>query len=219
MATLTSKNILNSVVAPRLPAAPVEHAQRYGDDLTNILRLYFNQFDNLNTTTYGPQGGRFLNFPYAAIQRTTDVTFSANTPKQITFDQNDYLNGCTNDGTDGIHVQYAGIYNYQFSVQFANTDNNVIHVAWIWLKKNGVNLAGTGSRFDVPGKHSGLDGSLIAACNFYVELQADDYVEMWAAADSTTIFMDAAAAQTSPFAMPAIPSVVATLSFVSSLPT
>lgn len=33
-------------VAPRLPAAPTEYAQRYGDDLTNILRLYFNQLDN-----------------------------------------------------------------------------------------------------------------------------------------------------------------------------
>ena len=217
--TLNSKLLLTSVRAPRLPAAPVEYAQRYGDDLTNVLRLYFNQVDNAFFSVLGAQGGRYLNFPYAAIQRTTDVTFAANTPTQITFDQNDYLNGCTNDGTDGIHVKYAGIYNYQFSVQFGNTDNNVIHTAWIWLKKNGSDIAGTASRFDVPGKHSGVDGSLIAACNFYVDLQEDDYVEMWAAADNTAIYMDAATAQTSPFVMPAIPSVVATLSFVSSLPT
>jgi hypothetical protein len=32
---------------PRLPAAPVEYAQRYGDDLTNVLRLYFNQLSNV----------------------------------------------------------------------------------------------------------------------------------------------------------------------------
>lgn len=32
---------------PRLPAAPVEYAQRYGDDLTNVLRLYFNQLNNV----------------------------------------------------------------------------------------------------------------------------------------------------------------------------
>ena len=216
MATLTSKNILTSVVAPRLPAAPVEYAQRYGDDLTNILRLYFNQLDNLNTTTYGPQGGRFFNFPYAAIQRTTDVTFVANTAKQITFDQNDYLNGCTNDGTDGIHVANAGIYNYQFSVQLKNTDTQ-IHSSWIWLRVNGVDVAGTGSKFDVISSHGGTPGFVIAACNFYVQLQANDYVEMWAAADDTTITFDATAAQVSPFAMPAIPSVVATLSFVSSL--
>jgi hypothetical protein len=218
MATLTSKNILNSVVAPRLPAAPVEYAQRYGDDLTNILRLYFNQLDNLNATTYGPQGGRFFNFPYAAVQRTTNLSFTANTATQVTFNQNDYLNGCTNDGTDGIHVLNAGVYNYQFSVQFANTDTQ-IHNAYIWLRVNGVDLVGTGSKFDVPAKHGTSDGYLIAACNFYVQLQANDYVEMFAAVDSATTYMEAYAAQTSPFAMPSIPSVVATLSFVSSLPT
>ena len=32
--------------APRLPAAPVEYDQRFMDQLTNILRLYFTQLDN-----------------------------------------------------------------------------------------------------------------------------------------------------------------------------
>ena len=202
---------------PRLPAAPVEYAQRYGDDLTNILRLYFTQLDNLNTVTYGPLGGRFLDFPYAAVQRTTNKTFAANTATQVTFNQNDFINGATNDGTDGIHVNQAGIYNYQFSVQFANPDTQ-IHTVYIWLRKNGVDIAGTGSKFDVPAKHGTSDGYLIAACNFYVQLAATDTVEMWAAADSTSPYMEAYAAQTSPFAMPSIPSVVATLSFVSALP-
>ena len=129
-----------------------------------------------------------------------------------------YTNYCTNDGTDGIHVTYSGIYNYQFSVQFANT-SATIYNAFIWLRKNGVDLAGTGSKFDIPGKHGGSDGYLIAACNFYVQLAAGDTVEMWAAVENAAVYMEAYAAQTSPFAMPAIPSVVATLSFVSSVPT
>lgn len=218
MATLVTKHILNPTKAPLLPLAPVQYDQRYGTDLTNALRLYFNQLDNLNLTAFGSQGGRFINNPYAAIQRTTDVTFVVNTPKQITFDQNDYINGCVNDGTDGIHVNYAGIYNYQFSVQFKNTDTQ-IHSAWVWLRVNGVDVAGTGSKFDVIAKHGGIDGFVIGAANFYVQLQADDYVEMWAAASNTAVTFDAAGASTSPFTMPAIPSVVATLSFVSSLPT
>lgn len=212
-----TKLLLNTVKAPRLPAAPVEYDQRFGDDLTNVLRLYFNQLDNLNASVFSTQGGKYINFPYAAVQRSTNKTFTANTATQITFDQNDYLNGCTNDGTDGIHVLNAGIYNYQFSVQFANTDTQA-HNAWIWLNVNGVNLAGTGSRFDVPSKHGTSDGYLIAACNFYVELQANDYVEMFAAVGNSAVYMEAYTAQTSPFVMPAIPSVVATLSFVSSLP-
>jgi hypothetical protein len=34
------------VVAPRLPAAPVEYDQRYIDSLLGILRQYFNGLDN-----------------------------------------------------------------------------------------------------------------------------------------------------------------------------
>lgn len=218
MATLNTKHLLNPTKAPLLPLAPVQYDQRFGTDLNNALRLYFNQLDNLNLTAFGTQGGRFLNFPYAAIQRTTDKTFTANTATQITFNQNDYINGCVNDGTDGIVVENAGIYNYQFSVQWKNTDSQE-HDAWIWLRINNADVAGTASQFTVPARHGSVDGALIAAANFYVSLQANQYVSMYAAVDNTTVTMDAAAAQTSPFAMPAIPSVVATLSFVSSLPT
>ena len=213
-------------VAPRLPAATVEWDHRFMEQYSNVLRIYFNGIDATfggllgspaNNSDLRP-GGAYLNFPYAAIQRTTDKTFTANTATQITFDTNDFLNDCTNDGTDGIHVKSAGIYNYQFSVQLRNTDSQ-IHSAWIWLRKNGTDIAGTASKFDVISSHGGVDGFVIAAANFYVQLAANDYVEMWAAASNTAVSFDATAAQTSPFAMPAIPSVVATLSFVSSVPT
>jgi len=214
----TVRNQLQTVSPPRLPAAPVEYSQRYGDDLTNILRLFFNQLSNGLAALLAPEGGKYINNVYAAIQRTTDVSFTANTATQITFNQNDFLNGATNDGTDGIHVAQAGIYNYQFSVQLKNTDTS-IRSAWIWLRVNGVDVAGTGSKFDVTSSHGGTPGFVIAAANFYVQLQANDYVEMWAAVDNTAVTFDATAAQVSPFVMPAIPSVVATLSFVSSILT
>ena len=208
--------IVNPAV-PNLPLGTEEYQRRYQDQFSNVLRLYFNQLRNALALLFGTRGGQYLNYPYAAIQRTTDKTFTANTATQITFDQNDYLNGCSNDGTDGIHVDVAGIYNYQFSVQLKNTATQ-IHSAWIWLRVNGVDAAGTGSKFDVISSHGGTPGFIIAACNFYVELQAGDYVEMWAAADDAAVTFDATTASTSPFAMPSIPSVVATLSFVSSLP-
>lgn len=209
--------LLTKVVPPNLPVAQDNYTRLYQEQLNNVLRLYFNRLsNNLNSVT-GIIGGSSLQFPYAAIQRTTDVSFTANTATQITFDQNDYLNGCTNDGTDGISVEYAGIYNYQFSVQLKNTDTQ-IHSAWIWLRKNGVDVAGTGSKFDVISSHGGTPGFVIAACNFYVSLEPGDTVEMWAAVSDVSVTFDATNASTSPFAMPAIPSVVATLSFVSAPP-
>lgn len=225
MANLTFKHALRPFVAPALPLSTPTYDQIAAQRANSVLRLYFNQIDAVVGAIVGPTGGSYLSFPYAAVQRTTDKIFTANTATQITFDQNDFLNGCTNDGTDGIAVDYYGIYNYQFSVQFANTDTQ-IHTAYIWLKVNGVNYPGTGSKFDVPNKHGGVDGYLIAACNFYVELAPTDTVELWAAvsqayvpAVSAGIYMEAYAAQTSPFAMPSIPSVVATLTYVSTPPT
>lgn len=209
---------LRAPSVPVLPHATVEYAQQYQDQHNSVLRLYFNQLNNVVSTVVGNDGGKYLEFPYAAVQRTTNKTFTANTATQITFDLNDFLNGATNDGTDGIHVEQSGIYNYQFSVQFANTDTT-IHTAHIWLRVNGVDVPGTASKFDVIAKHGGVDGYIIAACNFFVQLDASDTVEMWAAVSNTAVYMEAYAAQVSPFAMPSIPSVVATLSFVSALPT
>lgn len=208
-------HLLNLVAPPALPLAREQYDRPYQDQLNNVLRLYFVQLNATVNSLVGDTGGRFLQTPYAAIQRTTNKTFTANTATQITFNQNDYLNGCANDGTDGIRVTYNGLYNYQFSVQLKNTDTQ-IHSAWIWLRVNNVDVPGTGSKFDVISSHGGTPGYVIAACNFYVDLVAGDTVEMWAAANNTAVSFDAAAAQTSPFPMPAIPSVVATLSFVSS---
>jgi hypothetical protein len=224
----TSRFITNIVptVAPRLPAATVEWDHRFMEQYSNILRLYFNGID----TTFGGllgspsngsglhPGGGYLNFPYASCQRTTNATFTANTATLVTLNQNDFLNDCTNSGTDGIVVKTAGIYNYQFSVQWANPDTQ-IHTGYIWLRVNGVDVAGTASKFDVPSKHGTSDGYLIAAANFYVKLNPNDHVDLYAAVDNALLYMEAYAAQVSPWAMPSIPSVVATLSFVSSVPT
>lgn len=224
MATNLSRRLRKPPV-PNLPLADETYSRYYQDQLNSVLRLFFTLLAAVLDALLGTRGGKYLEFPHAAIQRTTDKLFTANTATQITFDQNDFLSGCVNDGTDGIVVEQAGIYNYQFSVQFANTATQ-IHTAWIWLRVNNVDLPGTASKYDVPGKHGSSDGYLIAACNFYVELQEGDYVSLYAAVDqaysptvpSTGIYMEAYAAQTTPFAHPAVPSVVATLSFVSALP-
>lgn len=208
---------LTTTRPPFLPVAPQNYEPRFHNQHSDVLRLYFNQLDNTLASVLAPRGGKWLDFPYAAIQRDTSKTFTANTATQITFGTNDFLNGCTNDGTDGISVEQSGIYNYQFSVQLKNTDTQ-IHSAWIWLRVNNVDVAGTGSKFDVVSSHGGTPGYVIAACNFYIEAQAGDTIEMWAAVSDTAVTFDAAPAQTSPFVMPSIPSVVATLSFVSNVP-
>lgn len=213
---------LQKVQPPALPYGPIVWTAQYQDQLNNIQRLFYNRlsqsYNNLISPPLPnvPPGGSGLYFPYAAIQRTTDKTFTADTATEITFDTNDFLSACANDGTNGIEVEVTGLYNYQFSVQWRNTDSQA-HTSWIWLRVNNTDAAGTNSQFSVPSKHGSTDGHLIAAANFYVQLTAGDFVKMFAAVDNTAISMEAYAAQTSPFIMPSIPSVVATLSFVSAV--
>ena len=40
---------LNKIAAPNLPLPPVEYDRLYFDQMLNILRLYFNRIDALNT--------------------------------------------------------------------------------------------------------------------------------------------------------------------------
>jgi hypothetical protein len=213
---------LQKVQPPALPYGPIVWTAQYQDQLNNIQRLFYNRlsqsYNNLISPPLPnvPPGGSGLYFPYAAIQRTTDKTFTADTATEITFDTNDFLSACTNDGTNGIEVEVTGLYNYQFSVQWRNTDSQA-HTAWIWLRKNSTNVVGTASQFSVPSKHGTTDGHMIAAANFYVDLTAGDFIKMFAAVDNVTVSMEAYAAQTTPFVMPSIPSCVATLTFVSAV--
>jgi hypothetical protein len=46
---ITSEFELNKVAAPNLPLATPEYSQQYIDQLNNVLRLYFNRIDALNT--------------------------------------------------------------------------------------------------------------------------------------------------------------------------
>lgn len=217
-----SAGFIQKVAPPALPQAREDYDRPYQDQLNNVHRLFYNRltqsYNALISPPLGeaPPGGSNLYFPYAAIQRTTDKTFTADTATLVTFDTNDFLSACTNNGTSGITVEVEGIYNYQFSVQMKNTDTQ-IHTAWIWLRINNVDVAGTASKFDVIAKHGGINGFIIGACNFYVQLAPEDYVEMWAAVNNVAVTFEAEAAQTTPFPHPSIPSVVATLTFVSAV--
>jgi hypothetical protein len=44
---ITSEFAVNRIVAPRLPSAATEYDRQYQDQFNNILRLYFNQIDNI----------------------------------------------------------------------------------------------------------------------------------------------------------------------------
>lgn len=153
--------------------------------------------------------------PYGAFQDSTDQTASSTTAAYaVTFNTTDYSYGVSVASNSRLTVNSYGIYNFQFSIQFANADTQ-IHDIDLWFRKNGTDIANSNSQYSVPNSHGGTDGHLIAALNFWVELNANDYVElMWRTA-STQVKIEQIPAQTSP-TRPATPSAIMTVNFVSS---
>lgn len=54
--------------APNLLVAPVQYAQLYQDQLTNALRLYFNQIDNFAQGILVPASGETAGRPTERLQ-------------------------------------------------------------------------------------------------------------------------------------------------------
>ena len=64
---ITSDTALNRVVSPRLPAATVQYDVNYLNQLNNILRLYFNQLDNILGQLVASTSSLPITFPPTAL--------------------------------------------------------------------------------------------------------------------------------------------------------
>lgn len=151
---------------------------------------------------------------YGAFQNTADQTYAtANTPYIIALNTTDYSNNVTLS-SNKMTVSTTGTYNLEFSFQLANSDSQ-IHEFDVWLRKNGTDVAGTSSIASVTSSHGGTDGYMLIAANFYIQLTAGDYVELWSAVSNTQVRIDYIAAITTPYNRPANPSSVVTLTQVA----
>jgi len=156
--------------------------------------------------------------PYGAFQDTTDQTAASTTAAYaVTFNTTDYSAGVSVVSNSQITVRTGGIYNIQFSIQFAN-GNVAIQDVDIWFRKNGTDVAGSNSKFSVPNSHGGTDGHLIAALNFYIQLAADDYVQIMWATTSTDVSIEQIPTQTTP-TRPSTPSAIVTVNKVDESST
>jgi hypothetical protein len=212
-------NRYRPVVQPRLPSAPNDYNPEFIEQYSNILRLYFNQLDNLTGALLGESGGRYIRFPYGAFSSNQDQTVTANTATLMTLNTTDFANEVS-IASSKITVVNAGIYNLQFSAQFQNTDNQIQDIS-IWLRQNGTDIPGSTGFVSIPARKSasaGEEAHQITGWNYYLEMDANDYVEIWWSATLASVSIQYYAASTGPV-RPATQSVVATLSFVSALST
>jgi hypothetical protein len=204
---------------PNLGSPGASYDERFQSQSFGALNTYFSKLTALFAALFGPRGGKWINNPYGAFQDGTDqVAANTTTAYAITFDTTDFSNGVTLSNSSRLNVAQAAIYNLQFSIQFTNTTNASQDVD-VWFRKNGTNIDKSNSRFGfAPRKGAGDPFHTIAALNFFVSLAANDYVEiMWRTSD-VGVQIEHYAASSTP-TRPAIPSVIATLTFVSNLST
>jgi hypothetical protein len=128
----------------------------------------------------------------------------------------DYVNDVSIVSDTRITAVKAGIYNLQWSGQFNNSDSS-IHDASVWLRVNGVDIVGSTGFISVVGTHGGIDGHAIIGWNYFLQLNAGQYVEIWWSTTDQKVTLECYGPSTSP-TRPATASVVATLAFVSALP-
>jgi hypothetical protein len=193
------------------------YERRHFNENNGTLNIYFKKLSTVLGSLFGPRGGRFMNAPYGAFQDSTDqVAANTTTAYAVTFNTTDFSNGVTVASSSRITVADAGIWNLQFSIQFTNTTNASQDVD-VWFRVNGTNSANSNSRFGfAPRKGVGDPFHTIAAMNYFLSLNATDYVEiMWRPTD-TGVSIEQYAAGTSP-TRPAVPSAIVTMSFVSNI--
>ena len=156
---------------------------------------------------------------YGAFQdNTTQTATTINTPYAMKFGITDLSNGITivSDGSNLTRITIAntGIYNIQFSAQFDRTNSGTDAVD-IWLRKNGVDVPGSGGRLILTGGAAASE--ILAAWNYVLDIVAGDYYQlMWSTPD-TNVRLLYEPAQTIPFAHPIIPSTILTVTQQSGI--
>lgn len=215
-------NVKQQLETPSIPSlgfAPATYEQRHFSENYGSLNLYFRKLVGALGALFGPRGGKYLNIPHGAFHDNTDqVAANTTTAYAVMFSTTDISNGVTLASGSRLTVAVDGVWNVQFSLQMKNVSNDGQDFD-IWFRKNGTDIADSNSRFHIPARKStGAASHIIASLNFFTDMVAGDYIEIVGCVTSTDVSLEAFPAGTSP-TRPAIPSAIATVSFVSNLPT
>ena len=150
---------------------------------------------------------------YGAFSDTTSQSPAAtNTPYAITMNTTDLVDGIYLDPahTSRVMCPASGVYNFQFSLQLQSSTASTKTVV-IWTRINGTDVPNSATDITIAGNNS----QQVAAWNFLFQMNAGQYFELVWETNDTNVSLYHEVAQTSPYAHPAIPSVIMTVSQVS----
>jgi hypothetical protein len=214
--------VVRATKAPNLPIPTIAYSQTQQETFSNALRLYFNTLDAFTTNLSTIAGGSALSFPHIAASDSTDQYATANdTATLVAWNTGESILGFTLVAGAAI-AQYTGVYKITFSLQFANTAN-AVHDASVWLRVNNVDVARSATNFSVPARKSALVPSYVCGYSEAVfTVNAGDSIKLYWATDLAAtsggvngVYVYADPVQVTPYARPAIPSAIGSITFVS----
>ena len=170
--------------------------------------MVFSQVETKDTSTLTISAGTAGVFGWYGSfwDNTTQTIASTTTAYVIGINTSDGHDGVTVEGGNRITFANKAIYNVACSIQVQNTDT-VIQDATFWYRKNGSDIANSGSKISVPNQHGGNPGEMIFYVDLIVQANAGDYVQLVWCATSTQVSLPNIAAAASP-TRPACPSVI-----------
>lgn len=170
-------------------------------------------------TFYGD--GEHIAVPYNQFESNQNQTASAiDQAYALTLNVNDFPGGITVASNSRITVSHAGIYQFEYSIQFTSNSTGTETID-IWLRKNGTDIAASNSQFSLPARKSaGVPSALIAVTPFMVNLAANDYIEIMWHVSATSVSVAALSAVSYSAGVtptiPATPSAFVTVQFISA---
>lgn len=168
-----------------------------GYNLTSHYRNYFEAISTSNTSA--------------------TLTDGVGDVKTVSYDSVVFSEGISLQNGSKVTFKYDGVYNFQYSIQWLNTDSQA-HDTVAWFSYNGTPHPNSATYVLVPSKHGTINGSAVTAINFVDSVYANDYVQLQWAGNSTTLSTATVASGTItslPSVVPVSPAVILTVTQVA----
>jgi len=210
LAALAKESAINCALAEN----KANQALALMDDLTKAVQALQltpvpSQLDTLTKAVEGlqmaPPPREFKRARYGAFyDTTTQAATVINTATAITFNTTDLSNGVfIGTPTSRIVVDSEGVYNFALSFQIDKTSGGIGQF-FIFFRINGVDVPDSAGLIRIQGNNA----EIFSAYNLFLQLKANDYVEVMFSVDDLSVELHAIAA-TPP--VPSIPSIILTV--------
>jgi len=153
--------------------------------------------------------------PYGEFTNTSGQTATSSaTVDLIVFDSTESSSGIYLSDSTKIYVLNDGMYSFQYTMQLKNTVNTV-ESADIWIRKNGVDVVHSASRFGLAARKSGtIPFYLVGMSEKNIELSAGDYVQIAGSVTDVGVELDYYAADLT-IPRPSVPSVTLNVNYIA----